>query len=802
MKKNKMTLMKISLSWLKSFLSFDIDEKTLENTLTLAGLEVDKITKTPLRFSNVVAAQIEAVEKHPFADKLRLLKVTDGYEAYQIVCGDMSCKVGMKVALAKVGATLTSEDGKVIKIKKSKIRDVESFGMLCSEQELGLKEHSHNIMHLDESILMGSQLSDYIGDLILEVSLTPNLGHCMSMLGVARELSAHLELPLKIPSRPKHSHSHDICPVVNNNCEKVCPVFLIRYINNISVQPSPKWLKEMIENLGFRSVNTLVDATNYIMIELGQPLHIYDADKLRGPNISVKKSEKDFSLETIDGQQYDVPVESIVVYSDDQPIGIAGIMGGKNSEVDENTKNIICEAALFDAKSIRKTSKKLGLRTEASNRFEKGVDIQGVEYALEQVTSLISELSPSAEVGPISGLLPQTTFQKKIRLRLEKTNKLLGTTLTSKEIKNFLTRLGMTVNEKDSVFDVLIPSYRNDIAEEIDLIEEVARIYGYNSIKKNYINPKISVLNHSEIYLFKENIRKKLSGMGLQEFLTCDLISPKHMDSCLSNYTQSSEAILVIKPSSIDQSILRMSLLPGLLEAFKFNQDRQHENIVAYEIGNIYYRNQNEFIEKPTLSIGMMGKRNIIDPQIVRQTTDFFDIKGVVQMLLSTLGVKEAYYNPSCLSSFHPKRQAEIKIDSLLLGYIGEVHPAVLRNIGLSKRVNFAQLDISQLFQERSLQKNMTPIPMYPSSSRDWTVSIPPTMRYQLIYEAVNSFKSRILSKWELLGIYKTDQCEKVNYTFRFIYQNAKKTLEQHQVDKEQLRLTEHVAKNLSDLIN
>lgn len=796
--------MRVPLSWLKDFVKLDLSNEALADLLTLAGLEVDKVEPTSFSFKGVVVGEVKETAQHPNADKLKVAQVFDGTETLQVVCGDPKCSVGMKVALATIGGTLTDKEGKAFKIKKSKLRDVESFGMLCAEDELGLAESSDGILVLGADAVPGTDLTDLLGDVIFEISLTPNLGHCMSLYGVARDVAALLDQKASLPP-VKIETSGTRCDVAadvkdGENCNR----YMARKVRGVKIGPSPDWLKTRLENAGVRSINNVVDVTNYVMLEVGQPLHAFDAKKVQGQKILVDSTDKEISFETLDGEKRKIPPGILMIHDGKGPIAVAGVMGGVNSEVEEGTTEIILEAAHFNPSAVRRGSKALGLRSESSARFEKGVDFAMVPVALDRAAALIAELGGGTiDEGKVDCVSKE---QKKrvIKLRLERCNAILGTKLSLSEIESFLKRLEMEIKGEGDTLHVTVPTYRNDIYSEIDLIEEVARIYGYNNIKKREARVVNSPLPHNVMYLVEKEVRERLIASGLQEFLTCDLISPELAELSLEKHLGEKEEIPVLKPSSVDQSILRTSLLPGMLQAVKHNFDRQNEDLAAFEIGRIHFKDGNEYHERLTAAILLTGKRRPYHWEQKTEETDFFDLKGILENLLEGFHIEKHTFESSRLKSFHPGIQAEISVNDLRLGALGEVHPDRLKKLGIEKRVYFAQIDLHDLKKVKGKEKKMTSLPQFPGSDRDWTATFHRDIPLGKVFDVITVFPSKLLKGVKLLDVYESEKLgkDKKNITFRFTYRSDKQTVEQPQVEKEHTRLIEEIQKKFSDYLH
>ncbi len=789
--------MLVSLSWLKEWIQLDLSDEEIGNTLTLAGLEVDKIEKTPLSFTGIVVGEIIDTKKHPDADQLKVATVSDGIDNFQVVCGASNCKIGMKTAFAKINATLTDKSGKMHKIKKGKLRGVESFGMLCSEAELGLSEENEGIMNLDFSLQNGTLLTTIYEDTIFEISLTPNLGHCTSVQGIARELSSLLNLPITPPEIWEHEDkssaiSSHLC--VQLEQKENCKRYLCSIIKDVKVQDSPQWLKKKLASVNIRSINNIVDVTNYVMLEMGQPLHAFDFDAIEGGKIIVRDAKDNETITTLDGKKRELSDGILVIADAKKPIAVAGVMGGENSEVKESTTTVVLESAYFDPSAVRKSSKKLHLRSDSSSRFEKNIDPLGCKKAILRATDLIVKLANGTHVSGIIDENYLPTDKKRIVCRSSRIKQILGLNLSSSEIETLLKRLEMEFIEKNAdSFTLCPPSYRNDITTEIDIVEEVARLYGYNNIPISHPKVSNSTIAHSPIYLLENKVRTQLIGSNLQEFITCDLISPKLASLIESDSVFAANPIKVLKPSSVDQSILRTSLLPGMLQCVKHNQDHKNTNIHAFELGRIHFKNGSEYSEREVVSIILTGSKDLPNWKTKARCVDFFDLKGLLENFLSAMQIPTPTFSPSTLSSLHPQKQAAIQAGNINIGSFGEVHPQIIEQLGVNESVYFAEIDLIDLMQSQKKHLHMKALSEYPGSQRDWTQTFSKAISYGSILEQIEKIPSKILKKVSLLDIYQSEKLgkDKQNITLRFYYEHDKKTLDYNDVEKEHARIIE-----------
>jgi phenylalanyl-tRNA synthetase beta chain len=792
--------MKVPLSWLKQFLDLSVSTHQIADKLTLLGIEVEKIHEKKFTFKGVVVGKVLHVEKHPNADRLKVATVFDGTENFQVVCGAPNCKEGIIVAFAPIGSQLTDIEGKEWKIKRSKIRDVESFGMLCSEKELGFSEEHTGISELSSEFTLGTDLCNLYDETIFEISLTPNLGHCLSILGIARELSAAFQLPIKnAPAVITTEGSHPFQVTVDDY--SACPRYTCALISGVKVGPSPSWLATRLQACGIGSINNVVDIANYIMLETGQPMHIFDASKIDGHQINITSSSETTSFLTLDGKERLIPSGTILISDRSKPLAIAGIMGGHFSAVTDDTVDILIESAAFCPSSIRKASRLLGLKTDASYRFDRGVDSGAVDEALRKACNHIREVAGGSVKAPLIDYQDPLLKPKQIVCRTARVNTLLGTQLSQSEIVECLERLEMKIVLQQHDLLVTPPSYRNDITIEEDLIEEVARIYGYNNLPPATPRFFSSSLPDAPIYTFEKIVGKHLLEEGLQECITCDLISPDQACLGLEKSQFQESHIKVLQPSSIDQSVLRSSLLPGLLKVVQNNSNVSIHNIRAFEIGRIHFKEASQYKEHSCLGIILSGYQQELSWNSRQEPFDFYLLKGMIENLFEKLGIEHFTCEPSHLNSMHPGRQAKIKIGDVEIGTFGELHPELLQTAEISSRAYFAELSLHDLFPFKRGRQKMVPLCPYPSSSRDWTIQLKETLPLSIIFNAIEEFKGNLLENFRLLNIYKSEQLGKdlKNVTFRFIYRDLNKTLDLMAVEKEHERITQAVAKKLQD---
>lgn len=792
--------MKIPLSWLREFIDVDLPAQQIAKTLTMLGLEVDALHTTGARFSNIVVAKVVEVEKHPNADNLVVAKVFDGNETIQVVCGAPNCRPGIKTAFARVGAVIPDGES-TFKIKKASLKGIESFGMLCSAKELEIGSEDDGIMEFDNHLTEGADVASLYADTVFEISLTPNLGHCLSIYGVARDLAAALELPLKDPAGALKLPAKPSAYTVEVENSTKCPRYTCCVIKGIKIAPSPDWMQQRLTACGLRPVNNVVDATNYILMELGQPLHAFDQDKLKGNTITVRSAKNGQSFQALDASLHILSDGDITINDGEGIIALGGIMGGEHSKVTDETTNIVLESAVFEPSSIRRSSRRLGLMSDSSYRFEKGIDWDYVNKALYQAAQLIQKIAGGHIEEGITDNYSGKKDPLKITCRLAKVRQLLGIPITTGEVESIFSRLGFQFQpDAQESYIVTVPSWRHDLKEEVDLIEDVARMYGYENIPRIQNGYTTSTIDDAPLYVFEKEVTNRLVAEGLQEFLTCDLISPQQITYAIDKTLPQDSFVKVLNPCSIEQSVLRPSFLPNLLQVVKYNIDHQTRDISGFEVGRVHFKEGEKYFDQSTVGIVLSGSRAPYNWQDKSQEVDFYDLKGIVENLLTSLRVTGYSIVPSTLTTLHPHRQAAVWIGENELGAFGEVHPDVLKFYDIDQRVYFAEFNIINLFQLRDPEPTCKPLSLYPSSERDWTITVDESLQAGKILDTAKSMPSRLLKEVTLLGIYQGEKLgpSKKNITLRFIYRDDNKTISQQAVDAEHDRLMNHVTAALS----
>lgn len=747
--------------------------------------------KAALPFEKVVVCEVLETEPHPNADKLTLAKVTDGNEVVRLVCGAPNCRAGMRTALAPIGSSLTFPDGEVLKVKKTKIRGEESYGMLCSEDELGLASYSDGIIEFAPHIPLGTDLQSLYADTIFEVSLTPNLNHAASLLGIARELSAFTGIPMKTPLVfVKEGVESNVGIRIDD--KEDCPRYAYRLVKGIVNGESPLWMRKRLLACGQRPLNLAADITNYVLIELGHPLHAFDLEKIDGHEIVVRKAHAHEQLKTLDGKERVLTKDMLVIADKQKPLAVAGVMGGENSEASASTTSVLIEAAYFRPGSIRRTSKKLALSTEASKRFERGVDPNGIDLALDRAAMLFEEIATGAKASLKKESASAQFHPKKIHCRLQRINGLLGTKLGLSEVEAFFKSLGFGTSwDGQEAWTVSVPTFRVDISSEIDLVEEVARLVGFDKIPRVEANLHSSQIPNYPLFEFEREVRRRLIGEGLQEFLTCDLIGPSILEKVPEARMTKEFFVQVLNPTSIEQSIMRTSLLQGLLEVVKYNYDHDNQDLQGFEIGKVHFRSEGSYREPEVLGIVMMGKSRPYHMDPIPKEVDFYDLKGILENLLEGLNLRRFTFRASHLSTFHSGRQASIQVDGEDVGSLGEIHPSILRKMDLNGRVYFAEINLTDLLKAKRAKLVLRPLPAFPASERDWTVTVKEHVPVQQLINSIQHIPSQLLEAVTLVDVFRSDKLgpHLKNVTLHFVYRDAKKTLEQQEVETEHARM-------------
>ncbi|UVM13218.1 phenylalanine--tRNA ligase subunit beta [Pseudomonas protegens] len=690
--------MKFSEQWLRGWVSPQVSRDELVARLSMAGLEVDSVTPAAGDFSGVVVGEVLSTEQHPDADKLRVCQVSNGSETFQVVCGAPNVRPGLKVPFAMIGAQLPGD----FKIKKAKLRGVESNGMLCSQAELQIGEGNDGLMELPVDAPVGEDVRTYLSldDASIEVDLTPNRGDCLSLAGMAREVGALYAAKVQRPEVPAIPAAHDEVRPVEVLAPAACPRYLGRVVRNVDLsKPTPLWMVERLRRADVRSIDAAVDITNYVMLELGQPLHAFDLAEING-GIRVRMAEEGEKLVLLDGQEVTLRSDTLVIADHTRALAIAGVMGGEHSGVTANTRDVFLESAFFDQIAVAGKARSYGLHTDASHRYERGVDWQLAREAMERATGLLLEIT-GGDAGPIIETLSEQHLPSvaPVTLRAERITQMLGMEIDGLEVERLLTALGLTVTaEGAGQWRVEVPSHRFDISLEVDLIEELARLYGYNRLPVRYPQARLAPQAKAEAEGDLPALRRLLVARGYQEAITYSFIDPKLFEL----FNPGVEPLLLANPISADMAAMRSSLWPGLVKALQHNLNRQQDRVRMFESGLRFVGQLEGLKQQPMLAGVVCGSRLPEGWAQGRDGVDFFDVKADVEAVLGFAGALDAFtFVPGKHPALHPGQTARIERDGREVGFLGAIHPELAKNLGLDRPVYVFELVLSEVAQGR-----------------------------------------------------------------------------------------------------
>ena len=791
--------MKISYNWLKQFIHIDWDSQNTSELLTDLGLEVEGITpfeSVKGGLKGIVVGHVLSCVKHPNADKLQLTTVDIGKtEPLQIVCGAPNVAEGQKVPVATIGTKLYTAEGEEWVIKKGKIRGEESHGMICAEDELGLGESHDGIMVLEDSLEPGTPcaaLFEVENDEVFEIGLTPNRADAMSHFGVARDLKAGL-LQKEITSElitPPTSHFNvdnrslriDVLVEDNDLAPRYCGVTL----SNLIVQPSPDWLKNRLRAIGITPKNNLVDATNFVLHDLGQPLHAFDAAKIKGAKIVVKTMPKGTKFTTLDGIERELHEEDLMICDAEKPMCIAGVFGGLHSGVTEHTTSIFLESAYFNPVSVRKSAKRYGLNTDASFRFERGIDIENVEYALKRAALLIKEIAGGDITSDIVDLYPNKKKDFEVFLAFEKINKLIGQEIPKDTIKSILASLEIKVkNVTESGMGLSVPSYRVDVQRQVDVIEEILRVYGYNNVAfSEKLNASVASTSPFEDHKVQHAIGDLLAAKGYYEILTNSLTAPSYNKLLLGELAAKKEVGLV-NPLSGDLSILRKTSIFSALEIAAYNINRKRQNLKLFEFGKTYHALEDKRIEEKYLSIVLSGAANEPSWTGSNIPTGFFQLKSIVETVLSKLGITDSVSHPDT-SGLFSEGLSFMKGPMMLVSF-GVVKKSILKSFDIKQDLLFANFNwdiILKVMNKKGIV--FTEISKYPEVKRDFALLLDTSVTFKQVYDLAYKNERKLLRNISLFDVYEGSKLPKgkKSYAVSFTIQDDNKTLTDQQIEK------------------
>ena len=769
--------MEISENWLREWSDPAIDAETLMSQLTMAGLEVEGWRDAAPELEGVVVAEVVSIEKHPDADKLSLCQVSDGSDQFPVVCGASNVRAGLKVAFARVGARLPG-----IKIKKAKLRGVESKGIICSAAEMQLAETSDGIMELPQDAPVGESIVDYLGlrDRIIEIDLTPNRGDCLSIAGVAREVAAINRIELKSGEIPEVADSTGQGFSVELEAPEHCPRYVGRLISGIDPQAkTPLWMQEKLRRCGLRPISPVVDVTNYVMMELGQPMHGFDFDKLEG-GIRVRLAESGEKVTLLDQSEVECDADTLLIADHSGAVALAGIMGGLDSSVQSETCNIFLEAAHFKAVKLAGKARGFGMHTDASHRFERGVDAQLPPVAMQRATELLIEIA-GGEAGPLIdavelGQMPQSPG---VKLRYERVQRLLGIEVDRDEVADILQRLDMQLVEEADGWQVTPPSYRFDINIEADLVEEVGRLIGYNNIPGTREASHIRMDSFSEQQVGVNRIRDVLVEQDYHEAVTYSFVSPE-----LQDLLHPGQATLPLSnPISTDMSVMRTRLLPGLIQALRHNLNRQQPRVRLFETGLCFVPGEEGLSQVPHIAGVISGGRFEEGLYSRGEAVDFFDIKGDLETVLRLASGAVTRFEISQNPILHPGQGADLVLDGNCIGFVGGLHPSVLKALDINQPVFVFEVELSPITNAKL--PNFSELSRFPSIRRDISVIVDENLPVQELIDNIFSIKNEILQEVFVFDVYtgKEVRNSRKSVALGLILQDFSRTLIDEDVD-------------------
>jgi phenylalanyl-tRNA synthetase beta chain len=750
--------MKLPISWLKEYVEFDDTVEGLCEKLTFSGTEVEGVEKIGDGCDGVVVGEVLAVEKHPGADRLSVCRVSDGQDEFQVVCGAPNVKAGGKYPFARVGVTLPGG----FKLKKAKLRGVESQGMLCAEDELGLSDDHEGLMELADDAAIGASMTDIIGpaETVLELEVTPNRPDCLSIIGMAREVAALYGTKLKHPQVPirESEQRAEVLTSVKIEEPSLCPRYTARILKNVKLGPSPAWMRKRLELVGIRPINNVVDITNYVLMECGHPLHAFDQDLLDEGRIVVRLPKDGEKIVTLDDVERELKPEMLIIADANKPVAVAGVMGGATSEIRESTVNVLLESACFEPDSIRGTSRELGLSSESSYRFERGTDIGGVEWASRRAASLMQQLAGAEVMNGCVDAYPAPVGEQRLLCRLERVNTLLGISISLAEMIACFEALGLPVLEKDDAgCTLLIPTFRRDLEREVDLIEEVARIYGLDRIPSPHpvsrIIPEADDRHIRAVSACLDN----LCALGLREIQNYSLLAPKSLDMVDANQTAQREVLP--NPISQDQSVLRTSLLPQMIETLGNNLAHQNREVALYESGKVFLRKaEGRPLEEERISLGLLGPvgRGVFDKRKPVTPEEMFRwMKGIIESLLEAQHITCWQLEPVEQACFEAPYAVRFMAGARSLGVMGLLNSRIRNEWRFNEPVAVAELHTRELIRNAfDIQRVVAP-GIYPPVERDMALLVNQSIRHEDILQAVNEAAPPELEKIELFDIYQ-----------------------------------------------
>lgn len=743
--------MKFSEQWLRGWVNPQVSRDELVARLSMAGLEVDSVTPAAGQFSGIVVGEILATEQHPDADKLRVCQVSNGQETFQVVCGAPNARPGIKIPFAMIGAELPGD----FKIKKAKLRGVESFGMLCSAAELQISEENDGLLELAADAPVGEDIRQYLSldDASIEIGLTPNRGDCLSIAGLARDVSALYDTPVTRPVVPAVPAAHDEVRPVEVSAPAACPRYLGRVIRNVDLsKPTPLWMVERLRRSDVRSIDAAVDITNYVMLELGQPMHAFDLAEING-GIRVRMAEEGEKLVLLDGQEVALRADTLVIADHTRALAIAGVMGGEHSGVNtEKTRDLFLESAFFEPISVAGKARSYGLHTDASHRYERGVDSQLAREAMERATQLLLDIV-GGEAGPVVEAVSEQHLPQvaPVTLRAERITQMLGMEMDPAQVEQLLNALELTTTKtEEGQWTVNVPSHRFDISLEVDLIEELARLYGYNNLPVRYPQARLAPQGKPETRGDLPTLRRLLVARGYQEAITYSFIDPKLFEL----FSPGVEPLLLANPISSDMAAMRASLWPGLVKALQHNLNRQQDRVRLFESGLRFVGQLGDLKQQPMIAGVVTGSRLPEGWANGRDGVDFFDVKADVEALLGYSGALSDFtFSAGKHPALHPGQTAAIERDGKLVGYLGAIHPELAKALDLDRPVFLFELVLGDVVEGR-LPKFIE-LSKFPETRRDLALIAGRDVASSSVLEVIRDNAGEWLTDLRLFDVYQ-----------------------------------------------
>ncbi len=791
--------MLISLKWLSEYVDCPLSPERMAEGLTMAGLEVESLSPRYPQLKNVIVARVDSVEPHPGADRLKICSVSAGSTSYRVVCGAPNVTAGSLVALAVPGAEL--EGGTV---REAIVRGQLSQGMLCSEKELGLGEDHSGIWLLPGDIPVGMALDVALGidDMLMEVAITPNRGDCLSVFGIAREVAALCRMPAKFPETSLEETGPPIESLTSVTIDDPdgCPRYTARLIRGVRIGPSPQWLKNRVEAAGVRSINNIVDVTNFIMLELGQPLHAFDFDRLREHRIVVRKSAPGERFTTLDGAERELSADTVMICDGVGPVAIGGIMGGLNSEISPDTANVLIESAYFQPLSIRRSSRRLALKTESAYRFERGTDPEGVLQALDRAARLMHEVGGGIIASGSIDVYPRPVTPPVITMRVDGINRFLGTDLSADAMKEVLERIDMRVEQNgEGRFEVVPPPFRPDITREVDLAEEVARLTGYDEIPVTSPMAAVEAAPLDPHQRARRELKRRMESTGFFEVINYSFIAQDALKKLrLPEGEPGLDPVRLKNPLSDEQAVMRTSLVPGLLQNARYNFDRKCEGLRIFELSKVFLPQKGELLaDEPYHIAGAMAGRRA--PQLLyggEQQVDYADIKGAAEFILQFFGIEDVLFRVESLPPWlDPYGSASVFVGEKRLGELGRVHPEVEEAFDIKRPVYLFRLNFDRLFSLRGPSPFFTSLPKFPAVARDIALIAVEKLPVENVLDFISSFKEPLLECIEIFDIFRSEQigAGKKSVGYRLTYRAADRSLTDEEVNAIHAKLVEKV---------